>query len=242
MKNYKLIIQYDGTGYSGWQIQKNSNSVQQVITEALELLTREKINLIGSGRTDTGVHAIGQAANFRTEKSLDLYRFKHSLNSILPYDISVTSIEEIDIDFHARFDAKKRTYFYMITTIKSPFFKNFSYFYHKNIDIKNLNQLSQSFIGENDFTSFSKQTSEIENKFCSVYNTKWIKRGDLIFFYITANRYLHGMVRTIIGTLLRAQELKLTESFIQEVFKSNNRKEAFESVPANGLFLYKVEY
>ena len=173
---------------------------------------------------------------------MDLYRFKHSLNSILPYDITVTSLEEVDVDFHARFDAKKRTYIYVITTIKSPFFKNFSYFYHKNIDIKALNLLSQSFIGQNDFTSFSKRTSEIENKLCSVYNAKWIKRGDLIFFYITANRYLHGMVRAITVTLLRAQELKLTESFIEEVFVSNNRKEAFESVPANGLFLYKVEY
>lgn len=241
MKNYKIIIQYNGTGYSGWQIQKNGKSIQQVLTDALELLTKEKINLIGAGRTDTGVHAFGQVGNFRTENTLDLYRFKHSLNSILPYDIAISSIEEVDYDFHARYDAKKRTYIYLITTAKSAFYRNFSYFYHKKIDIKSLNQLSRSFIGENDFTSFSRQT-EVENKICTLYEAKWSVKGDLIIFYISANRYLHGMVRAITGTLLRSQELNLTESYIEEIFNSRSREKAFESVPACGLFLYKVEY
>lgn len=242
MKNYKLIIQYDGTNYSGWQIQKNSESIQQKITEAIEVLLKEKINLIGSGRTDSGVHAIGQAANFRTELEIDIYRFKHSLNSILPSDILVSAMEEVDSEFHARFDAKKRTYLYLITQTRSPFYKNYSYFYPRKIDLQNLNSLSKLFLGDKDFTSFSKKNDEIENKNCEVYKAFWRKKGELILFSMQASRYLHGMVRTIIGTLLNAQDQNNPETFIREIFNSQNREEAFESVPAKGLFLYKVEY
>ncbi|HEX9251329.1 MAG TPA: tRNA pseudouridine(38-40) synthase TruA [Ignavibacteriaceae bacterium] len=242
MKNYKLIIQYDGTNYSGWQIQKNSISIQQKITEELETLLKDKINLIGSGRTDSGVHAIGQAANFRTEKEIDIYRFKHSLNSMLPSDIVVTKMEEVDSEFHARFDAKKRTYLYLITQSRSPFFKNYSYFYPRKIDIEKLNSLSKNFLGEKDFTSFSRKNSEIENKDCNVYKIFWRKKGELILFSIQASRYLHGMVRTVVGTLLNAQDQNNPEDFIQNIFNSQNREEAFEAVPAKGLFLYKVEY
>ena len=242
MKNYKLLIQYDGSNYSGWQIQKNSNSIQQIITESLEILTKEKINLIGSGRTDSGVHAFGQAANFRSELDMDIYRFKHSLNSILPSDILVSAMEEVDPEFHARFDAKKRTYLYLITQTRSPFYKNYSYFYPRKIDIERLNSLSRLFLGEKDFTSFSKKNEEIENKDCTVFKAFWRKKGEVILFSIQANRYLRGMVRTIVGTLLNAQVQTNQETFIQEIFNSQNREDAFESVPAKGLFLYKVEY
>ena len=242
MKNYKLIIQYDGTNYSGWQIQKNSKSIQQKITEAIEILLKEKINLIGSGRTDSGVHAIGQAANFRTESEIDIYRFKHSLNSILPADILISAMEEVDAEFHARFDAKKRTYLYLLTQTRSPFYKNYSYFYPRKIDLQKLNLLCNLFLGEKDFTSFSKKNAEIENKNCNVYKAYWRRKGEVILFSIQASRYLHGMVRTIVGTLLNAQDQDDPKTFIQEIFNSQNREEAFESVPAKGLFLYKVEY
>ncbi len=242
MKNYKLLIQYDGTNYAGWQIQKNSITVQQKITDALEVLTKEKINLVGSGRTDTGVHAFGQVANFRTENEIDIYRFKHSLNSILPFDISILKMNEIDVDFHSRFDAKKRTYIYMISKTKSPFYKNYSYFYHNKIDVNKLNDLSKTFLGEKDFTSFSKKVSEQENRTCSIYSARWKTIGELTYFFISANRYLHGMVRAITGTLLKVQELNYSESYIEEMFKSLNREVALDSVPPNGLFLYKVEY
>lgn len=242
MKNYKLTIQYDGRNYSGWQIQKNSESIQQKITDAIEILLKEKVNLIGSGRTDSGVHAFGQVANFRTETEIDIYRFKHSLNSILPYDIVVSSMEEIDLNFHARYDAKKRTYLYLITQTRSPFYKNYSYFYPRKMDLEKLNVLSKLFLGEKDFTSFSKKNDEVENKNCTVYKTFWRQKGEIILFSIQASRYLHGMVRTIVGTLLHAQEQNHPEIFIEEIFNSQNREEAFEAVPAKGLFLYKVEY
>lgn len=242
MKNYKLTIQYDGTNYSGWQIQKNSESIQQKITDAIEILLKEKVNLIGSGRTDSGVHAFGQVANFRTETEIDIYRFKHSLNSILPYDIVVSSMDEIDLGFHARYDAKKRTYLYLITQTRSPFYKNYSYFYPRKMDLEKLNVLSKLFLGEKDFTSFSKKNDKVENKNCTVYKTFWRQKGEIILFSIQASRYLHGMVRTIVGTLLHAQEQNHPEIFIEEIFNSQNREEAFEAVPAKGLFLYKVEY
>ena len=242
MKNYKLIIQYDGTNYSGWQIQKNSQSIQQKITESIEVILKEKINLIGSGRTDSGVHAIGQVANFRTETEINIYRFKHSLNSILPSDILVSEMEEAEFDFHARFDAKKRTYLYLITPTRSPFYKNYSYFYPRNIDLEKLNSLIYIFLGEKDFTSFSRKNTEIKNKNCNVYKAFWRKKGELFLFSIQASRYLHGMVRTIVGTLLNAQDQNYPETFINEIFNSQNREDAFEAVPAKGLFLYKVEY
>ena len=242
MKNYKIIITYDGTNFSGWQIQKNSASIQQKITEAIEVILKEKISLIGSGRTDSGVHALGQTANFKTVNEINIYRFKHSLNSILPPEILISQVEEVGLDFHARYDAKKRTYLYLISQTRSPFYKNYLYFYPRKIDLQKLNMLCEFFLGEKDFTSFSKKNDEIENKTCKIYKAYWYKKGELIFFVIQANRFLHGMVRTIIGTLLNAQDQSDPATFINEIFKSHSRKEAFEAVPAKGLFLYKVEY
>ncbi|HCY76350.1 MAG TPA: tRNA pseudouridine(38-40) synthase TruA [Ignavibacteriales bacterium] len=242
MKNYKLIIQYVGSDYSGWQIQKNSASIQAKITDAIEILLKERVNLIGSGRTDSGVHAIGQVANFRTENEIDIYRFKYSLNSVLPGDIVIKEMEEVDPEFHSRFDAKKRTYLYLITQTKSPFYKNYSYFYPRIVNLQLLDNLSTLFLGENNFTSFSKKNTDIENKICTVYKLFWRRKNELILFSVQADRFLHGMVRTIVGTLLNAQSQNEPEAFIKKIFNSQNREDAFESVPAKGLFLYKVEY
>lgn len=242
MKNYKLIIQYDGSEYSGWQIQKNSESIQAKITDTIEILLKERVNLIGSGRTDSGVHAIGQVANFRTEHEIDIYKFKYSLNSLLPSNIVIKEMKEVDLEFHSRFDAKKRTYLYLITQTKSPFYKNYSYFYPRKVNLQLLNNICTIFLGENNFTSFSKKNIDIENKICTVYKLYWRKKNELFFFTIQADRFLHGMVRTIVGTLLNAQEKNEPEEFIRKIFNSQNREDAFESVPAKGLFLYKVEY
>ena len=242
MNNYKLIIQYDGTNYAGWQTQENATSIQQTISDAIKTILKVDVNLIGSGRTDAGVHALGQVANFRSKDEIDIYRFKHSLNSILPYDISINEMEKTDFEFHSRFDAKKRSYIYLITQKKSPFYKNYSYFYPGELKLDKLNTISECFLGEKDFTSFSKKSSEIENKNCSVYKINWQDKNDLIVFYIQANRFLHGMVRTIIGTILKAFEVEDSKDFIGDIFKAYNREEAFESVPSKGLFLYKVNY
>ncbi|MFO7526145.1 MAG: tRNA pseudouridine(38-40) synthase TruA [Ignavibacteriaceae bacterium] len=242
MNNYKLIIQYDGTDYSGWQIQSGSKTIQQILSDSIETISKEKVNLIGSGRTDAGVHAFGQSANFRIEQDLDIYRFKHSLNSVLPSDISVLVMEKTDEDFHARFDARKRTYIYIITKFKSPFFKRYSYQFPGTLDLSELNRISSSFIGNKDYSSFCKKNAEIENKFCEVFDAKWYEKDDLIIFEISANRFLHGMVRTITGTILKAIESKGSEDMIEKIFNERNREAASMAVPAQGLFLFKVDY
>ncbi len=242
MYNYKLLIQYDGTNYAGWQIQKNAHTVQEEISNSIKTILKEEVNLIGSGRTDAGVHALGQAANFKTKAKIDIYRFNHQLNSILPKEISIIKIEEVNENFHARFDAKKRTYIYFISQFKSPFLFRYSFFYHNKINCDALNSLSKILIGQNDFTSFSIKNSETENKICTVYDIIWKNSKDLIIFKIAADRYLHGMVRTIIGTLLYTFEKKYDEKYIMKIIAERNREAAGESVPANGLFLFKVEY
>ncbi|MDH7604426.1 MAG: tRNA pseudouridine(38-40) synthase TruA, partial [Melioribacter sp.] len=242
--NFLLHIQYDGTNYAGWQIQRNAVTVQEKIIGAIEVILKERVNLIGSGRTDTGVHALGQAANFRTDKEIDLNKFQYSLNSILPDDISIKKIEKVHESFNARYDAKNRSYIYIFTHSKSPFFNKYSYLYPpiEKINIGRLNEMSKVFLGEHDFTSFSKVNEEIRNKICFVNEIRWRRVKDLTLFYISANRFLHGMVRTIIGTLLYASEKNLNENYLMDVLSKKDRKIARESVPAKGLFLYKVRY
>ncbi|RKY99557.1 MAG: tRNA pseudouridine(38-40) synthase TruA, partial [Ignavibacteriae bacterium] len=159
MSNYKLTIQYDGTDYAGWQIQENAITVKGIISDAIRVIITEEVNLIASGRTDSGVHALGQVANFRYEEEIDIYRFQHSLNSILPTDISAINIQKVSESFHARFDAKERSYLYLISKEKNPFYYKFSLL-KKNLDINSLNELSNTFLGENDFTSFCRKNSE----------------------------------------------------------------------------------
>ena len=242
MKNYKLIIQYDGTNYAGWQVQENALTIQQKMTEALETLTKEKVNLIGSGRTDTGVHSLGQTANFRSQKELDIYKFRHSLNAILPLDIAVTEMTQAEENFHARFNARKRSYLYFLTNDKSPFYNRYSYLYRGRPDVGKLNGLSGLLLGEHDFTSFSRKKCEVDHKRCTIYGAHWKETNGFVIFYIEANRFLHGMVRTITGTLLNAVRNNLGEEYVLDVLEKRDRESAGEAAPARGLFLYKVKY
>jgi len=244
LNNYKLTIQYDGTDYAGWQIQSNAPTIQEEIRNAINIILREEVNLIGSGRTDSGVHALGQVANFRTEKEIDTQKFFLSLNSVLPGAISITGIKKVDESFHARFDAKSRSYIYLISKIKSPFYKKYSMFSPRfdNYNFGRLQELSKLFIGEHDFTSFSRKESETENKKCIIKSASWRNGSQSVLFYIEANRFLHGMVRTITGTLLSAVKEEKGEAYIKDVFSRLDRESAGEAVPAQGLFLYKVRY
>jgi len=242
LPNYKLHIQYDGTNYCGWQIQNNQPSVQQTLKDAIEILIREKISLNGSGRTDSGVHALGQVANFSCEQKLGLYRFRYSLNNTIPDDIAVTEIEEVDASFHSRYDAVSRTYLYFISNKKTPFFKRFTSFYYSPLDISYLNQLSKWLIGERDYTSFTKHEAETENKVCTIISAQWRTLNEFSIFRIEANRFLHGMVRTIVGTLLAFHTEKKTMDELTKIIEAKDRKTAGEAVSAKGLFLYKVKY
>ena len=244
MPNYKIKIQYDGTNYSGWQSQPSGNTIQDELINAISTITKEDVNLIGSGRTDAGVHSLGQVANFRTERNYDIRKIKHSLNSIMPNDISIDEMIEVDENFHARFDAKLRSYIYMISKEKSPFFGNYSYFYPyaNSIEFDLLRSISSSLIGQHDFTSFCKAKTDTENKICNVSSIYWKDTKGLIIFLIEADRFLHGMVRTIVGTLLKLTRDNRDSESLHQILALQNREAAGKSVPGKGLFLYKVKY
>ena len=242
MNNFKLTIQYDGTDYAGWQVQNNAVSVQQKIIDAIAILLKEKVNLIGAGRTDTGVHALGQTANFRTEKEIEEFKFRYQLNSLLPRDISITEIKKVTPEFHARFDAKKRSYIYLISKHKSPFYDRYSYRYKGKLDITEMNKVSRIFLGSHDFTSFCRKNSDTKNKICNIYDIHWRETDGMIYFFIEADRFLHGMVRTIIGTLLEVVQNNLSDDHINGLFEAKERDLAGTAVPGKGLFLYKVKY
>ncbi len=237
-----MTIQYDGTVYHGWQIQQNAKTVQSVITNALNTLTRESINLIGAGRTDSGVHALGQAANFKTSKELDLYRFRYSLNSMLPHDIAVRKMMLVDENFHSRYDAISRTYWYIVYKEKSPFFRRYGYYYHHTIDIDYLNRCSDRILGERDFRNFAKELPGNDNANCTVVAARWRDLGDRYLFRIEANRFLHSMVRIIAGTLLRFQNDKIALEEIDTLFLPDGKLLTGPSVPPCGLFLREVKF
>jgi len=239
--NYKLIIQYDGTNYSGWQIQENAKSVQGTISEAIKILVKDDVNLIGAGRTDSGVHALGQVANFNTKDEINPFRFQHSLNSILPDDISIIDTKEVIQSFHSRYDAKERTYLYLISKQKSPFYYRYSVVKDK-LDVTLLNKLSDVFMGENDYTSFCRKNSDVKNKLCTIKFIRWRETKSFYLFFISADRFLHGMVRTIAGTLFYAADQNDGEDLIRDIFNQRNRDAAGEAVPAKGLTLYKIKY
>jgi tRNA pseudouridine38-40 synthase len=242
MFNYKLTIQYDGTNYAGWQIQENAASVQEVIRDSIKQILQSDINLIGAGRTDSGVHALGQVANFNADQHLDLSRFKYSLNAVLPKDISITKIETVEEDFHSRFSAKKRSYIYLISNQKSPFFERYSYTYFSELKPERLNDLSSTLIEKKDFTSFSKINTEVQNKICEVYEARWRRQKNLLIFYIEANRFLYGMIRAIVGSLLKAYSSEDGQNYLTNILNQKDRGVAADAVPAKGLFLYKVKY
>ncbi len=244
MQNYLLKIEYSGKHYSGWQIQPNVKTVQGEICKAITTITGNEINLIGSGRTDAGVHALGQVANFQIEEKLNLYKFKHSLNSLLSSDISIQKITEVPIEFHSRFDAKKRSYLYLFTNDKSPFYHDFSYHYPPlfNLDLSKLNEISELLLGEKDFTSFSKKKTDTENMVCNITLAKWRKVKNKIIFRIDGNRFLHGMVRAIVGTILEIAEKELPSEEIVKIINQKSRESAGRAVVAKGLFLLDVKY
>ncbi|OGU65861.1 MAG: tRNA pseudouridine(38-40) synthase TruA [Ignavibacteria bacterium RBG_16_36_9] len=242
MFNYKLTIQYEGTDYAGWQIQENALSVQEVISNSIKQILQEDISLIGAGRTDAGVHALGQVANFTVNQQLDLSKLKYSINSVLPKDISITNIETVEEGFHSRFSARKRSYIYLISNQKTPFFQRYSYTYYSELRPEKLNELSSTLIGVKDFTSFSKINPEVQNKICEVYEARWRRHKNLLIFYIEANRFLYGMVRAIVGSLLKTYSSDNGISSLKNILDQKDRGVAADAVPAKGLFLYKVKY
>jgi tRNA pseudouridine38-40 synthase len=242
VRNIKLTIEYDGTAYSGWQRQENAPTVQQSIEEALRQLTGHAAVIYGAGRTDAGVHARGQVANFHTESELELHAFRNGLNALLNKDVVILEAVEVPPDFHARFSAISRTYSYRIATKPTALSRFTVWFLKYKLDLPLLQTASGYITGEHDFHSFCRSLAEVEHYRCVVREATWIRdRSDLVFT-ITADRFLHGMVRALVGTMVDIGRGALTVDQFRAVLQSGDRREAGMSAPAAGLVLECVEY
>ena len=257
MRNIKLVLEYDGTNYHGWQTQPNVPTVQDTIEEALGKLTKTPIQIIGAGRTDTGVHAEGQVANFHTDSQIPVVAFQKGLNAMLPRDIVVCSATEVSPEFHARFSAISRRYRYTILNREYPsaLMRQTSYCFSREIDISRANNLCQTLVGKHNFASFQKVGSDRINPVCEIYAAHWWKKEPYIYFEIEADAFLRGMVRAITGTVLAfnrkfwkptscAKNMKCRDAEIElrRILEAKDRAAAGMSVPAHGLSLIEVKY
>ena len=208
--NIKFTLEYDGTNYHGWQIQKELPTIQGELKKAFELvLPNEKINIIGSGRTDQGVHANGQVASLHISNNIDLPKLFKSINGIINDDIYIKNFEIMDENFNARFSAQHRLYKYYLTKEYSPFKKNIAWFLKSNIDVKLLEACASVLIGEHDFSMLSKNNIEVQNKNCIIYESVWEDSKNELIYTIKANRFLHHMVRFIVGASIETAKSKI---------------------------------
>lgn len=243
-----MLIEYDGTKYEGWQSQKSGKTIEDVITGKLEMLTGEKIKLKGQGRTDAGVHALGQTANFVMESEWKLDQFHHNLNKVLPDDIYVKKIEETASDFSARFDAKSRTYEYRILSgdQRDPFLIQYSWYVSYRLDIKRMNDAARYLVGTHDFSSFRATLCSAKNPIRKLEKIEITKNGDMISILFKANAFLHHMVRNIVGLLVEIGYGRFEPVYAKEVldYKDITKKsfKIWRKAPARGLFLIRVAY
>ena len=239
---YFIELSYKGTNYHGWQIQPNAISVQEQITKAIKTITQENIQLVGAGRTDAGVHAIQMFAHFDTEKKLtdnDVHKF----NSILPNDIVIKSLKMVLDTSHARFDAISRSYEYRILLVRDPFYLETTWqLYQKKLQIDVMNKAAEILFEFEDFESFSKVKTDVKTFNCTITKATWVLQGDHLTFHITANRFLRNMVRAIVGTLIEIGLNKKKVEELHQIISFKKRSAAGYSVPAQGLFLTKIEY
>ena len=238
---YFIDISYDGSNYHGWQIQPNADTVQHQINLAFSTILNEEINVLGAGRTDTGVHAKKMIAHFDTNQTIDFEKFKYRINGFLKNDISLNDIYKVKEDAHARFSAISRTYEYRVSRTKNPFSVN-SYFLLRDLDFQSMKKACKFLHGSHDYTSFAKLHSENYTNNCEVYIANWKEDENSLIFTIKANRFLRNMVRAIVGTLIEIGEGKISFSDIETILMSKDRAKAGYSVPANGLSLIDVEY
>src|SRR4030042_6923447 len=245
MRNIKLLIEYDGTNYLGWQVQPKGPTIQGMLGDKIKLLTGESIQLFGSGRTDAGVHALGQVAHFKTQSRMDLCSMQRALNSLLPRDIVIQKIEEVEEGFHARKHAKSKIYEYRILnrSLRSAFYRGYVWHIPQKLDLMEMKRATAHLIGEHDFSAFRTVGSSTRTTVRRVIQSEW-KRGGagMIRFEIEANGFLKQMVRSIVGTLVEVGKGKINPEEFQKILTSKDRKKAGPTAPAKGLFLKEVKY
>ena len=244
MRNIKLTLGYDGTDYHGFQRQENAVTIQQVVEEAIKKVTGETVSITGSSRTDAGVHAMEYVCNFRTESSVPADKFCFALNSFLPEDVSCTASCEVDIDFHARYSAKSKTYTYTIYNAphRNPVLCRFAWHYPVKIDVEKMKIAAQSIVGTHDFTAFMASGGQQKTTVKTVNFLNVTTDENKIVIEINADGFLYNMVRIIAGTLVYAGVGKLDPSEIPDIIESGDRVRAGITAPPQGLCLKKVFY
>ena len=243
MHRYFIELSYNGTNYHGWQIQPNANTVQAELNAKFSTIVQEAVEVVGCGRTDTGVHARFYVAHIDLIDEIeDFSKICYKINSILPNDISIHRIFEVHADLHARFSAISRTYRYYVSTIKNPFLQNQAWMFQRSLNVDLMNEASNILLNQSDFAAFAKSHSDNATTLCNVTNAKWMNDAGLLIFEITANRFLRNMVRAIVGTIVDVGLGNITISDFIEIIESKNRSKAGFSVPACGLFLEEVSY
>lgn len=237
-----IDLAYNGKAYHGWQKQPTEVSVQEKLEEALHVAFQKEVKVFAAGRTDTGVHARQLFVHFVLDLKPNFLQLKFKLNTLLPKDIAIKDIFEVQPDAHARFDALSREYQYFVSTEKDPFQKEFSYYVKNAIDLRQMNEAAAVLMEYDDFKCFSKVKTDVNTYFCKIEKAHWEKIGDQLVFTIKADRFLRNMVRAIVGTLLNVGTGKITVADVHQIVQSRDRGEAGKSVAAKGLFLTKIEY
>jgi len=254
MRNIKLTIEYEGTHYAGWQKQKHRchnkllphqpTTIQETIENALHKILREKIRLIVSGRTDAGVHALGQVANFKTKSAITEEKLKRALNGLLPCDISIVNVEQVGLDFHSRFDARAKIYRYAIfnQSHRSALLRDRAYFYRYPLDIGLMRRESKCLLGRHDFKGFQASAGKERNSIKTIRKINIMKDNDFMHIEIEADGFLYNMVRNIVGTLIEIGRFKFAKGSLKKILLAKDRKMAGPTAPACGLYLVKVKY
>lgn len=242
-QRYFIELAYNGTRFHGWQIQPNAKSVQETLETALSTICREKMEVTGAGRTDTGVHASYYVAHFDSEKTtLDDQDFVYKLNSFLGPDLVIYRIAKVASDAHARFHATSRTYHYYISRQKDPFRQETSWYFKHQLDVYRMNVACAVLSDYNDFTSFSRLHSDVKTNNCKIFYARWTEKGHQLVFTIKADRFLRNMVRAIVGTMVEVGQGKITSGEFRKIIEAKNRGAAGASAPPEGLFLANIVY
>ncbi|MDD4425587.1 MAG: tRNA pseudouridine(38-40) synthase TruA, partial [Mariniphaga sp.] len=243
MQRYFVQLCFKGTRFHGCQVQPDALSVQEVMEGAFSTVLREKIRVVGAGRTDTGVHASFFILHFESEdEHIDTSRLAQQMNSLLPSDIALQKIWKVRPEMHARFSAVSRTYQYVITPVKDPFVVETAYYYRGPLDVTRMNEAAAILPQYNDFTSFSRSHTDVKTNLCKIFIASWHREGTNLVFTIQADRFLRNMVRAITGTLLDVGKGKLSAVDFRKIIEVKNRSAAGASVPAHGLFLTDIRY
>ena len=245
MRNIKLTIEYDGKDFNGWQKQPNKLNIQSEIERAIETITGEKVDLIGSGRTDAGVSALGQVANFKIENNkMPIEKMAYAINSQLKKSIRVKKAEEVEERFHSRYTCKKKTYQYTINNSEqgTAIFRNIQYHFPLKLDETKMNEAVKYLVGKHDFKSFKASGTSSKNSVRIIYDAKVTRDGDLVKIELTGSGFLYNMVRIISGTLVEVGEGKIAPEMVKQILEKKDRSLAGKTLPANGLCLMKVDY